>query len=55
MTNMTTEPRMGRSGGESDIYTALLLVAFLFLLAAVIYVAYRAVTMFGSLLPPGGA
>ncbi len=32
----------------------LLLISFLFLLVGTIYVAYRAVTMFGGLLPPGG-
>jgi hypothetical protein len=51
---MSTGPS-SRSTGESDIYTALLAVAFLFLLAATGYVGYRAVTLFGGLLPPGGA
>lgn len=47
----------GRSSrpAENDIYTALLCVAFLFLLVATIYVAYRATTLLGGLLPPGGA
>lgn len=55
MTNLSTGPRSSRSSGESDVYTALMLVAFLFLLFATVYVGYRAVTMFGGLLPPGGA
>ena len=54
MSNLT--PGTGRSsrGAENDIYTALSCVAFLFLLVATIYVSYRALTLFGGLLPPGG-
>ncbi|HQL53900.1 MAG: hypothetical protein KA383_19660 [Phycisphaerae bacterium] len=55
MTSLNTGPRGARPSGENDVYTALLLVAFLFLLVATIYVAYRSVAMFGGLLPPGGA
>jgi hypothetical protein len=44
-----------QTGGENDIFTALTAVAFLFVLAATIYVGYRAVTLFGSLLPPPGS
>jgi hypothetical protein len=55
MTMMSTGPRPSRPSGEADVYTALLLVACLFLLIATIYVAYRSVTLFGGLLPPGGA
>jgi hypothetical protein len=55
MSMMSTGPRPSRPAGETDVYTALLLVACLFLLAATIYVAYRSVTLFGGLLPPGGA
>ena len=47
--------RGSRPSADSDIYTALLCVAFLFLLVATIYVGYRAQTLFGGLLPPGGA
>ncbi|MEW6199664.1 MAG: hypothetical protein AB1601_13505 [Planctomycetota bacterium] len=54
MTGIQSGPRSVPIG-ESDIYTVLLLVSFLFLLVATIYVAYRAVTLFGGLLPPGGA
>lgn len=54
MADMTGPGRSSRPA-ENDIYTALLLVALLFLLLATIYVAYRAVTLFGGLLPPGGA
>ncbi len=55
MTTSTSGPRLGHRGGESDIYTVLLAVSFLFLLGATIYLAYRAISMFGGLLPPGGA
>lgn len=55
MTSSNPGPRISRPAGDSDIYTVLLLVSFLFLLVATIYVAYRAVSMFGGLLPPGGA
>lgn len=44
-----------RATNESDIYTVLVLVAFLFVLAATVYVGYRAQTLFGTLLPPGGS
>ena len=55
MTSTSTGPRLGRPSSESDVYTVLLAVAFLFLLAATIYLASRAISMFGGLLPPGGA
>jgi hypothetical protein len=58
MTIMTTGnvgPRPARPSADNDVYTILLLIAFLFLLAATIYVAWRAVTMLGGLLPPPGA
>ncbi len=54
MTSMNTGPQGPRPAAESDIYTALLLIAFLCLLSATVYVGYRAVTMLGGLLPPGG-
>lgn len=54
MTGMKPGPRASRPSGESDVYTALLGVAFLFLLVATIYVGYRAQTMLGGLLPSGG-
>ena len=40
---------------ENDVYTVLILVAFLFVLTATIYVGYRALMLFGTLLPPGGS
>ena len=40
---------------DSDVYTVLMLVATLFSLTATIYVAYRAATFFGKVLPPGGS
>lgn len=47
--------RSSRPSADSDVYTVLLLIALIALLAATIYVAYRAQTMFGGVLPPGGA
>lgn len=47
--------RGARPAAESDVYTALMLVACLFVLAALIYVLYRANDLFGTLLPPGGS
>jgi hypothetical protein len=44
-----------RSSADNDIYTALILVAFLFVLTATIFVGFRAQTLFGTLLPPGGS
>ncbi len=56
MTTMTTGPARGAGPkAENDIYTALMCVAFLFVLAATIYLGFRAQTMFGTLLPPGGS
>ncbi len=44
-----------RAAGENDVYTALAFVAFLFVLTATIFVGYKAQTLFGTLLPPGGS
>ena len=54
----STSPAGARSSGaqaENDIYTALIFIAFLFVLIATIYVAFKATTLFGSLIPPGGS
>ena len=54
----STSPAGAHSSGpraENDIYTALIFIAFLFVLIATIYVAYKATTLFGGLLPPGGS
>lgn len=54
----STSPAGARSSGpraENDIYTALIFIAFLFVLIATIYVAFKATTLFGSLVPPGGS
>ena len=51
----TPGPRSSRPAAENDIYTALVVVAFLFVLVATIYVAARAQSLFGSLVPPGGS
>jgi hypothetical protein len=51
-------PGMGgsrQSSSDNDIYTALQLIAFLFVLTATIYVAYRGAALFGGVIPPGGS
>jgi len=57
MTKMSTPGPVGgpQMSAENDVYTALMVVAFLFVLTALVYVAYRAQWLFGSLLPPGGS
>lgn len=56
MPSPSTGPGRGgvRPQAENDIYTALMAVAFLFVLVATLYVAVRAVSLFGTLLPPPG-
>lgn len=57
MTQLST-PGSGyssRAAAENNIYTALIMVAFLVVLVATIFVGYRALTLFGTLLPPGGS
>lgn len=56
MTQLGT-PGLGstRSPGENDIYTALMAIAFLFVLTAVVFVGAKALALFGTLLPPGGS
>ncbi len=54
----SAQPSTVRSSGpraENDIYTAMMVIAFLYALATTIYVAYKANSLFGSLLPPGGS
>jgi hypothetical protein len=41
--------------GESDVYTVLMVAATVALLAALVYVSYRALSLFETLLPPGGS
>lgn len=53
--SMMTTPGAGRQSGDNDIYTVLMLVGFLFVLIATVYVAYRAQTLFGTLIPFGGS
>lgn len=48
-------PSRSRPAPENDIYTVLMLAAFVCILAATIYVGYRAMSLFGTLLPPPGA
>lgn len=40
---------------DNDIYTALTVVGFLFVLTATIYVGYRSMELFGTVIPPAGA
>lgn len=54
MSQISSGSSRPRPSADNDIYTALSLVAFLFILMATIFVGYRAMTLFGSLLPPGG-
>ncbi len=55
MSMMNTPGPGSRSGGENDVYTVLVLIAFLFVLIATIFVAYKAQSLFGTILPPGGS
>jgi hypothetical protein len=45
---------IARPKAENDIYTALMVVAFLFVLTATLYVGFRAMTLFGTVIPPPG-
>ena len=47
--------RSTRPSAENDVYTALMVVAVLFVLAALIYVGYRAQVLFGTLVPLPGS
>ena len=55
MSTMPGPGRPARPASENDIYTALMAIAALSLLGALIYVAVRASSAFGSLLPVGGS
>lgn len=44
-----------RPAAENDVYTVLMLIAALFMLAALIYLIVRAMALFGTVLPPGGS
>ncbi len=54
MSMMSSGPGPGRPA-ENDIYTALIVVAFLFTLAATAFLIYRTQALFGGVLPPGGS
>ncbi len=54
MAKMSSGPQGPRPSAENDVYTVLLCVSSLALLAAVIFVGYSAIISFGSFLPPGG-
>lgn len=55
MTTMTTGPRGSRPAAEDDVYTVLVLISFLFALAATIFLVIRSLGAFDSVIPPGGA
>jgi hypothetical protein len=56
MTTASSGPVRGtRIKAESDIYTVLMAVAFLFTLTATAYVGYRVFDLFGTVLPPPGS
>jgi len=55
MSSFNTPGMSAPRGSDHDIYTVLALVGFLFVLTATIYVAYRAQTLCGTILPPGGS
>lgn len=52
--NSPTNPSRG-GPAENDIYTVLMVISFLTVLIATIYVGYRAQTLFGSVFPPPGS
>ncbi len=55
MSQFGTPGGASRYAPENDVYTVLAIIGFLFLVVALIYVGYRAQTMFGSVIPaPGG-
>ena len=54
MSQFSGGPRQVQTSGENDIYTGLLFVAFLFVLAATIFVGYKCLALFGTILPPAG-
>jgi hypothetical protein len=53
--NKSGPARGTRPAVDNDIYTALIVVAFFFVLAGTLYVGYRATSLFGTLLPPPGS
>lgn len=55
MSTMGTPGGVSQPEADHDVYTVLVIVAFLFALTATIYVAYRAQTLFGSMIPSGGS
>ncbi len=55
MATTSTGPRtVSRPRAENDIYTALMVVGFFFSLAGLIFIAFRAYSLFGTLVPPPG-
>ncbi len=47
--------RTPRTKADNDVYTVLVIVSFLFVLAATLYVGFRALELFGTVLPPPGS
>lgn len=54
MSTIGTGPGRVRAA-DDDIYTIMIVIAMLFLLVAMLYVGYRTVSLYGSLIPPGGS
>ncbi len=54
MSQLNPGPSRMRPPAENDVYTVLVVVAFLCILAATVFVGFQAQTLFGTLLPPAG-
>lgn len=55
MTQLPTQPGAPRTvAPQSDIYTVLMIVSATFLAGAVGFLAYRLITLYGTLIPPVG-
>ena len=56
MTRVSSGPSGGsQARADNDVYTVLVLVSFLFVLAETLYVGFRAVELFDTILPPPGS
>ncbi|HOO16365.1 MAG: hypothetical protein KBH81_00130 [Phycisphaerae bacterium] len=56
MTTAGSGPVRGtRVKADSDIYTVLMVISFLFTLTATIYIGYRVFYLFDTVLPPPGS
>ncbi len=52
MSQINSPGPRGRPSFDNDIYTVLMLVAFLSMLIAVGFVVYKSISLFGTVLPP---